>query len=240
MIVLSPYDIIRLRTAANLSTTRLLEQGIVHITRESFKKVFGFGPITDMFELFGVQQNDNVPVAMLSFHSVSEGKAECRFLAPEEGGRRLCGIYENRPTMCRLHPLGCVTIAGRRTWFFRHPLCGVPPHPNPLPQGEGWMRDEARDGAEQTVKEWVLASRLTPFLRANARYLRWMRDLLDRCEVLASLPEHQWQTLATILYDFDSHDSGNPRRDRQGNSRVSVSVIERMFYQWLEGVNRTR
>ncbi|GAB4347193.1 MAG: hypothetical protein Kow0099_29060 [Candidatus Abyssubacteria bacterium] len=218
-IALSPYDIIRLRRASGLTTTELRKQGFIHITRESFKKVFGFVPLSEMLEAFGVPRNDSVPLATLGFHPASNARAECHFLTPESEGRRLCGIYKDRPTMCRLHPLGFVTVAGRRRWFFRQPFC------------------EAAEAPPHTVVEWIRTSRLAPFLRANARYLRWMRDLLAESEHLASIPEHHWQSLAIILYDFDSLNPSAHGFKLGENSRVSISVLERLFYQWLESLN---
>ncbi|UCD57163.1 MAG: YkgJ family cysteine cluster protein [Candidatus Hydrogenedentota bacterium] len=170
-IVLSPYDIIRLRKATGCSSTELIRRGIVKVTRASFKKVFGLAPVVDMLEVFGFPENDTVPVATLAFPGKVSDSIECGFLLAEKDGKRLCEIYENRPGMCRLYPLGCISIGKRRTWFLRRPLC------------------ETIGGAEQTVDQWIRTSRVRPFLAAGTRYLRWMRELLDEnAKICQQLP----------------------------------------------------
>lgn len=209
-IVLSPYDILRLKRATRRTTTELIRRGTVRITREPFKKVFGFAPVADLFDMFGLSSGDTVPVAVMGFRAGASGKEECEFLSAAIDGKRLCGIYEDRPGACRLHPLGCVTAGGRRRWFFRRPLC------------------ETNEDAKQTVEEWVQTSRMRPFLRANARYLRWMRELLEECESFPSVSEREWQKLEQILYDFDSV--------RTGAGRITMDTIEAMFREWLSRV----
>ncbi len=172
-----------------------------------FKKAFGFEPIANLFDMFGFSQADSVPVALMGFRTGDSGKSVCGFLSARADGKRLCGIYENRPGMCRLHPLGSVTVAGRRKWFFRWPLC------------------DTSEGTEQTVEEWLQTSRMRPFLTANARYLRWMRELLEECRNLSAITEQQWQMLGRILYDFDS--VGTDAR------RINMDTIEKMFHEWL-------
>jgi len=214
-IVLTPYDIIRLRRATGRKTMELIREGIVRVTRMPFKKAFGFGPVADIFEMFGVSQNDTVPVALLGFGIDADGKSACRFLSEAQDGKRLCAIYEHRPGMCRLHPLGCATIGGRRNWFFRRPLC------------------DSSEGAPQTVEGWLKASRMRPFLSANARYLRWMRELLDDPENLRKITERRWRALEQILFDFDSI--------KTNAKRVNMDAIEKMFNEWLSGtIPKTR
>jgi Fe-S-cluster containining protein len=172
-----------------------------------FKKVFGFGPVADMLDMFDLSQADMLPVAFMEFDTEDSGRQACRFLSPDEGGKRLCSIYEHRPGMCRLHPLGCVTIGGRRKWIYRQPLC------------------ESNKGPEQTVEEWLRASRMKPFLAANARYLRWMRKLFEEREKFLSIPEDKWQMLEHILYNFDSIN--------RGAAKTNMDAIEEKFYRWL-------
>ncbi len=209
-IILSPYDIIRLRKTTGCSTTELIRQGTVRLTREPFKKAFGFAPVADLFDMFGLSSTDTVPVAAMGFRTGASGKEECEFLSATTDGKRLCGIYEDRPGACRLHPLGCVTVGGRRRWFFRRPLC------------------ETNEASEQTVEEWIRASRLRPFLRANARYLQWIRELLEHCESFPDVAEREWQTLERIFYDFDSVGTGA--------RRITMDAIEAMFHRWLSRV----
>jgi Fe-S-cluster containining protein len=206
-ILLTPYDIIRLRRATSRKTSELIRGETIVITRMPLKQAFGFGPVADMFEMFGLSRDDAVPVARLSFSESSGGKRECAFLSAVEDGRRLCGIYKDRPGMCRLHPLGCVTIGGRRRWFYRRPLC------------------DASSGKIRTVNEWLGESRMRPFLDANAHYLRWMRTLLEDPQFFDKATEEDWKALERILFDFDSIDAKTDRH--------TLHTIEKMFREWL-------
>jgi len=209
-IVLSPYDIVRLRNATGCSTTELVRRGTIRIERMPFKKIFGFGPIADMLDMFGLSKSDTVPVAFLGFKKNPSGKEACEFLSPPSDGKRLCGIYENRPGMCRLHPLGCATVEGRLQWFYRRPLC----YPN--------------EGPEQTVEGWLRTSDMGSFISANARYLEWMRTLLEEGENLSAVSESEWHSLEQILYDFDSI---------EGNAEeIDMDTINDMFHEWLSRI----
>lgn len=205
-IILSPYDIFRLRKATRLSTGKLIEKGIVIIRRESFKRIFGFAPVADFLDAFGLATDDTVPVAVFGFASCETNDTRCHFLADPADGRRLCGIYEDRPTVCRLHPLGCVTITGRRRWFLRTPLC------------------EMENGTTHTVKSWLAASHAKPFLDANVLFLDWMRMLLDPAMRFSSLPKDQQALIEKILYDFDSL--------QEGGKRLTWRGVGRMFDRW--------
>jgi hypothetical protein len=112
--------------------------------------------------------------------------------------------------MCRLHPLGCVTIGGRRKWLFRQPLC------------------ETNEAPYRTIEEWLRISRMGPFLAANARYFRWMRELLEDRENLSAITESQWETLGKILYDFDSI--------KPHTGKMNLNSIDEMFHTWLSGI----
>jgi Fe-S-cluster containining protein len=184
-IILSPYDIFRLTKATNQFTHELISDGTVEIRHESFKRVFGFGPLADFLDVFGISSDDTVPVAVLHFDSAPGGQ-ECRFLGQPADGKRLCNVYEHRPTMCRLHPLGCVTIEGEYRWFFRKPFC------------------EAEHEAEQTVEQWLDSSGAAPFCDANAEYRHWLYSLLNGPTRFTLLPQNQREMVTRILYDFDS------------------------------------
>lgn len=205
-IALTTYDVLRLKRATGRTSGELVGGGTVRISRMSFKKAFGFGPVADMLDIVGVSRNDVVPVAMLGFQKERSGGNACEFLTEPEGGKRLCTIYEDRPGMCRLHPLGCMTIGGRRKWFYRRPLC------------------ETGGGQDWTVEDWIKESRMRPFLAANARYLRWMRELLEGPGDLGNISEEDWKALEAILFDFDSVE-----HDRR---RANLDFIEEMFHEW--------
>ncbi|RJP64105.1 MAG: YkgJ family cysteine cluster protein [Candidatus Abyssobacteria bacterium SURF_17] len=225
-IVLSPYDIIHLRKATGRTTHDLIDRGTVQIVHESFKRIFGFAPIADLFDSLGLSQSDTLPVALLGFRSEDAGKSICEFLSPRRHAKRLCTIYENRPTMCRLHPLGCTTVAGRRLWFFQKPLC------------------KPDQGCTQTVEQWICTSHLRPFLRANSSYLKWLLDLMAESEHFNRISATRWRMLERILFDFDSLEAGVQRSGAvmagSASSNMtrapSMRVLDRLFYSWLSEV----
>ncbi len=213
-IVLSPYDIIRLRRATDTPTTELRRRKIIRIRRVPSKKVFGFGPVADMLDMFGISPSDTVPVAFLGLKTEESGKRVCLFLSPPKRGKRLCTIYEHRPGMCRLHPLGCVTIANRRKWIYRQPLC------------------DSNDAPEQTVEAWLQSSCIRPFLASNARYFQWIRELFGQRKNLSHISGTQWEALAKILYDFDSI---GPCTER-----INMDTIDKMFHEWLSQIEPSK
>jgi hypothetical protein len=97
-------------------------------------------------------------------------------------------------------------------WFFRRPLC------------------DPADGSEQTVEEWLRVSRAHSYLGASARYLRWMRELMEDPRKLPAIAEGQWRTLERILYDFDTA--------MPGKHRTTMDSIEQAFHRWLSEVKR--
>jgi Fe-S-cluster containining protein len=173
-----------------------------------FKKAFGFGPVADMFEMLGLSEDDLVPVAKLGLRENSIDSRECEFLSTPKDGRRICDIYKDRPGMCRLHPLGCMTIGRRRRWFFRRPIC------------------DSSEGKSWTVDDWIAESRMRPFLDANARYLRWMCNLMEEPERFNMVSEEAWIKLERIFFDFDSVGADAKIRN--------MDTIEDLFQKWLE------
>lgn len=212
-IILSPYDIFRLRQATNQLTHELIGNGTVEIRQESFKRIFGFAPLADFLDAFTISTDDTVPVAVLNFDWAG-GVRECRFLGGPDNGRRLCTIYDHRPTMCRLHPLGCVTIEGEYRWFFRKPLCGT------------------KHEAKQTVEHWLDSSEAADFCDANGEYRHWLYSLLTGPTRFALLPQDQRDMAARILYDFDSV--------AQDAKRIDWKDIGKMFGRWKRELLRKR
>ncbi len=208
-IILSPYDIIRLANATGCSSRELIRRGTIKVTYESFRNVFGFAPVARLFDCFPITRRDIVPIAALHFRKNSSGKRECEFLLPPRNGHRLCGIYQDRPAMCRLYPLGFTTVAGNRKWFFREPLC------------------KPTKTAEQTVEAWIRRSELGPFLHANARYLKWMRLILEQYDDFGAITKNQLKSLSGVLYDYDSV---APQR------KITIHRIEEGLREWLSSL----
>jgi Fe-S-cluster containining protein len=192
------------------TTTQLIREKTIRIEPVPFDKAFGFGPVADMLDMFELSRRDTVPVAFLGFRTDRTEKRVCKFLSAPKEEKRLCTIYEHRPAMCRLHPLGCVTINGRRKWIYRRPLCDTEGTP------------------EQTLREWLRESRIQPFLAANTKFLHWMQELLEACGCLSTLTESEKEKLGKILYDFDSI--------QPDGIIITMKIINEMFYEWLASI----
>jgi uncharacterized protein len=83
-IILTPYDVIRLKTRLGLSS-------------EEFLAIYT--------ELQMLEKTD-IPVATLKLLDEEGSKKACPFVRPEG-----CIVYEDRPTSCRYYPLGLATLA---------------------------------------------------------------------------------------------------------------------------------
>lgn len=85
-LLLTPYDVLRLRLATGLQSSELHQRYII----EEFS------------------DNDRFPRFYLSM--VDDGRASCVFV--NDAG---CSIYDHRPGACRTYPLGRGTVRGRDT-----------------------------------------------------------------------------------------------------------------------------
>lgn len=83
-IILTPYDVIRLKTRLGLSS-------------EEFLSIYT--------ELQMLEKTD-IPVATLKLLDEEGSKKACPFVRPEG-----CIVYDDRPTSCRYYPLGLATLA---------------------------------------------------------------------------------------------------------------------------------
>jgi len=79
-LILTPYDVLRLKTALSLHSDRFLEQHV----------------------LFRPDPDSGFPV--LSLRMRDEPERRCPFVGPQG-----CTVYDDRPTACRLYPLGRAT-----------------------------------------------------------------------------------------------------------------------------------
>ncbi len=82
-LVLTPYDVLRLRMATGLTSSQLLESYII------------------------VEQDPGEPFPRFYLTMVDDGRASCIFIA-DKG----CTVYEHRPAACRAYPLGRAVTVG--------------------------------------------------------------------------------------------------------------------------------
>jgi Fe-S-cluster containining protein len=76
-LALTPYDVLRLRTATGLTSSQLLNEYII------------------------IEQEPGEPFPRFYLTMVDDGRASCIFVAKEG-----CTVYEHRPAACRAYPLG--------------------------------------------------------------------------------------------------------------------------------------
>jgi Fe-S-cluster containining protein len=121
-IVLTPYDVLRLKTRLGISSEEFLEKYCLAAT----------GP------------NQRLPIVMLRM-SDDEGKP-CQLVDPEKG----CTVYEDRPWACRAYPVGIASPASGSSemekFYFLHKeeVCQGFEEPKEWTVGD-WLKDQ---GAE--------------------------------------------------------------------------------------------
>lgn len=158
---LTPYDILRMKKALKLHSDDFLEK----------------------YSLYRVDPNSGFPV--LSVNMVGE-TGVCPFLGPEG-----CTVYDDRPTACRLFPLGrCSGVNLRGAvleevfYLLDAPNCG------------GVEEQES-----QTVEEWIDDQGLPPYIRMNDRMLGLLFH--PRTNASGDLDCHQQQKVMVACYNID-------------------------------------
>lgn len=213
-ILLSSYDLVRLRRHLGCTTTDLIRKGLV--------EVFPGG-------------RSRLPLAMISFRPIGKDLTVCPFLAHVVDRDRLelrlgarkkptledleacrvpdrmaCAVHPARPAVCRSSPLGRVTTfdpeAGKEPARAEQKVILV--SPGPYCQG---MKAAAR----VTVEEWLERNGVLPYWQASQGFQDLSVLMVDKGLRLpdegSSLPEvarraltRLWQMAAAVLYDFDA------------------------------------
>ena len=88
---LTPYDVLRLRTAINLTSRQLLDNYII------------------------IEQDPGEPFPRFYLTMVDDGRASCVFIS-DQG----CTVYEHRPAACRTYPLGRAVMVGENGTINEH------------------------------------------------------------------------------------------------------------------------
>ena len=159
---LSPYDVLRLKRSLRLdSDTFLVEHAV-----------------------YALEPRSGFPVISLKMRE--DAKKTCPFVC-EEG----CRVYKDRPTACRLFPLGRASKSGgkgerRDQFFFLQDIPGC------LGKGETktW-----------SVEQWLKNQGVLPYMAINDKML----DLLfhPKREVGKPLDDRQLQKLIVACYNLD-------------------------------------
>ena len=201
-ILLTPYDILRLRRHLGCTTSDLIQRGLVEI--------FPGG-------------NSGLPLAMVNFRKVDEKTSLCPFIAPVVDGHKLreltkgkdkptpedleaasipkrlaCGIYPARPAVCRSSPLGRMSVRSKDGKDTRNLFYQPPTRFCPACQGEGRVK----------VAKWIEDNGAQPYWDASERFQNIFSTLFENGLVLKEGGDRAtsvlWNLAAGILYDFDS------------------------------------
>jgi len=158
---LTPYDIIRIRKAIGLHSDDFL----------------------DRYALYRLDPLSGFPVLSLK---MEDGEGQCPFVSPDG-----CTIYKDRPTACRLYPLGRSSCIGRvgegREEFF---------YLLDTPGCEG-----IRETKVQSVSIWREDQGLRPYIEMNDRMLGLLFH--PRRDRSAHLTQRQQQKVMVACYNID-------------------------------------
>ncbi len=210
-ILCTPYDIVRLRRATGASTTAMIADGVYEVVEESFGAVFGGDTVNAVLGMFGVPIRDRFPVARL--RTVRDGRGpKCTFLQPDGA----CGVYPDRPGVCRSYPLGRLRTPDGPRWFEREYGCPG--------KGQG----------TQELGPWIAQSGLAAYAAGNDRFADFVADVRAAGIDVATLPPPALEHLRTVLYDFDRILDVAPCDDAETLTRIDTAARA-----WLAGVSPT-
>ncbi len=183
---LSPYDVLRLRKA-------------LHLDSDSF--------LVD-YAVYALDSRSGFPVISLKMNEDEE--KTCPFVG-DEG----CRVYPDRPTACRLFPLGRATRSGgaasREQFFFLQDIPGC------------LGKNESKTW---TVERWLKAQGALPYMAINDKML----DLLfhPKREIGKPLDDRQLQKLIVACYNLDEFRAFVEKTKLLDASRVDDETRERI------------
>ncbi len=163
-LVLSPYDVLRMKNRIGIDSDSFLAR----------------------YTLFRIDPASGFPVISLRMQDGEE--QTCPFVQPQG-----CSIYEDRPTACRLYPLGrattrpsCESKTEEEFFFFLDaPTC------------HGLTQDR-----EITIEQWIHSQELVTYLEMSSRMLRllWHARKKNRTP---RLEKRQIQHIIVACYNLD-------------------------------------
>lgn len=158
---LTPYDILRIRKALGLHSDAFLER----------------------YALYRLDPLSGFPILSLK---MGDGDGRCPFVSPDG-----CTIYNDRPTACRLYPLGRSSCIGRG-WEAREEFFYL----LDTPGCEGMKETRV-----QSVSAWQEEQGLRPYIDMNDRMLGLLfHPGRDRS---AHLNQRQQQKVMVACYNID-------------------------------------
>lgn len=176
-ILLSPYDAHRLEQRLDLGTSDFI----------------------DLYAERFAGAESHLPGLALGFVGSDGSGNKCPFL--EESG---CGVYQARPLVCRLYPVGRIVDRDLRSYFF---LAKTPEH-----CGAGC-------GRERSIETWLKETEVKDYLEWNDRFHSLFMEI--DYEKLQS-GHWKWRSLlGMFLYDFDRAE------DQIGDDPMIASCLAR-------------
>lgn len=184
---LSPYDVLRLRKALRLDSDTFLVD----------------------YAVYSLDPRSGFPVISLKMRE--DEQKTCPFVC-DEG----CRVYQDRPTACRLFPLGRASKsvgggASREQFFFLQEIPGC------------LGKNEAKTW---TVEQWLKEQGALPYMAINDKML----DLLfhPKREVGKPLDDQQLQKLIVACYNLDEFRAFVEKTKLLDASRVDAETRKRI------------
>lgn len=156
-ILLKPYDIYRLSRSLGVRTAEFLNTYCVTY----------------------VGKDSGLPLVMLRF--LEDGRGACPFLR-----NGTCAVHADRPSVCRLFPLGAVGGTGRPKRFYLQPT-----------QCPGYGR-----GKPKKLRHWLKESGLREYLAQNERFFALVGSLMRSGVLKARRPVILF-VIEQLLYNSD-------------------------------------
>lgn len=158
-IIVSPYDAYVMRKSLNYSSTEF--------NNKHGKLLLG--------------DKSQYPLMILRNRPTDRNNTVCEFLRPEG-----CGIYEARPTVCRMYPVGRLGAPDGTSYFF---LVNTKECCN------------AGQGKIHTLSSWLKDTKTDKYIDWNDKFQSLIFDM-DRDKYLAS-PDKFKFFLGEVLYNYD-------------------------------------
>lgn len=179
-IILSPYDVLRLRKNLQIDSVEFSEKYAI--------KILG--------------ADSQLPIMLLDFEERNENKNKCPFLDPKG-----CAVYEDRPHVCRLYPVGRFIDMEFNSYYF---LSKTGEH------------CKAGSGKEYTIEEWLEKIEIGSYLDWNDKFNSLLMKM-DHAKY-RSLGMAYKTALGDILYDLDSMltdiSNGQPREQNLSDEEM--------------------
>jgi Fe-S-cluster containining protein len=198
-ILLTPYDVFRMTQSLQMRPSEWV----------------------DKYAQRALGSESELPLLLMKFKPDKVGGNQCRYV--EASG---CSIYKDRPTVCRLYPLGRIVDRDINSYFFKVKTASY-----------------CSPGKEksQTLEDWLTKVEVEPYLYWNDKFnsLYLAMDF----EKYRNSPPSLKSALGTILYEFDRIEALSPDQKpldqcfKEPDGRLNASyflaqkLIERCFKQ---------